>query len=76
MIATIPKLVYLFVAVCTSPAGNDCQFYAMDSFEPGPAQMTDCREALGASVAELQAKGVRNVRLGCKTLEQLQREGL
>lgn len=77
MITTaIPKLVYLFVAVCTSPAGDDCQVYAVDSFDPGPAQMADCREALGASVADLQAHGVRNVRFACKTTEQLQSEGI
>lgn len=74
--ATLPKLVYLFVAVCTSPTGNDCQVYAVDSFDPGPAQMSDCRDALGASVADLQAHGVRNVRFTCKTADQLKAEGI
>lgn len=76
MLATVPKLVYLFVAVCTSPAGDDCQVYAVDSFDPGPAQMRDCRDALGASVDELARHGVRNVRFACKTADQLKTEGM
>jgi len=68
------KTIYLWVAVCTSPAQDSCTVMQMYKAE-GATAMVRCQREEARALPKLLATGA-SIKHGCKTIAQFEKEGL